>query len=119
MTPERLEYEKELAAVERQTRAARRELNDLILGAEEFDLVLTIETDPHWPPEMGHYDMVGNARLSRERYQRLAALKAAADEADEGRKLCDGGFHSWIDETGKLSPDTKCTRCGELYGDPT
>jgi hypothetical protein len=36
------------------------------------------------------------------------------DEDDD----CAHGIHSWIDAVGKLPPDTKCTRCGELYGNP-
>jgi hypothetical protein len=31
---------------------------------------------------------------------------------------CAKGLHSWIGETGKLPPDTRCTRCGEPYGNP-
>lgn len=32
---------------------------------------------------------------------------------------CVQGLHSWIDEAGKLAADTPCTRCGELYGEPS
>jgi hypothetical protein len=39
------------------------------------------------------------------------------DEAEE-RVKCAVGLHSWIDHVGKLSPDTRCTICGEPYGDP-
>jgi hypothetical protein len=82
MTRERETYNQELAAIDRQTRAARKELNALIRGAEAFDLVLTIEQSPLWPPAMGNYETVGKVRLSRERYQRLAALKAAAEKSE-------------------------------------
>lgn len=33
------------------------------------------------------------------------------------RSDCEAGFHSWVYTNGKLPPDTKCTTCGELYGD--
>lgn len=31
---------------------------------------------------------------------------------------CMSGIHSWADTPGKLPPDTKCTCCGETYGEP-
>ena len=31
---------------------------------------------------------------------------------------CENGIHSWADAVGKLPPDTKCTHCGEAYGNP-
>lgn len=40
-------------------------------------------------------------------------------KADDGHEIdCEAGVHSWVNETGKLPPDTACTECGELYGDP-
>lgn len=39
----------------------------------------------------------------------------ALDEDDDD---CAQGSHSWINETGLLPPDTRCTRCGEEYGHP-
>lgn len=41
---------------------------------------------------------------------RLAALNHAQD--------CAEGLHSWVHEPEKLSPDTPCAYCGELYGHP-
>lgn len=31
---------------------------------------------------------------------------------------CESGLHSWIYETGKLPANTRCNRCGALYGNP-
>lgn len=44
----------------------------------------------------------------------LRAYPQDDDDEDE----CAQGIHSWIDAVGKLPADTKCTRCGELYGNP-
>lgn len=43
-------------------------------------------------------------------------LYAAAHQS--GAEDCAQGLHSWVNETGKLAPDTRCTRCGEAYGNP-
>lgn len=119
MTPEREAYEKAKAELEYLTMNIRQELLDLIRGAEALELVLTIETGPLWPLEMGHYDMVGSVRPARARYQRLAQLQAAAEKSEQNALDCAAGIHSWSGELGKLPPDTKCSHCGELYGDPS
>lgn len=36
----------------------------------------------------------------------------------EEQAECRAGVHSWSAEIGKLHPDTPCTVCGELYGNP-
>jgi hypothetical protein len=59
--------------------------------------------------------MVGNVRITRARQQKLEGLRLAAEKSEDD---CAAGLHSWIHETGKLPPDTKCTRCGEPYGNP-
>lgn len=82
MTPERYEYEKECAAIERQLRAGRKELGQLLGGADEFELVMTVELEPNWPLAMGHYRMVGQVRITRARQQRLEALRAAAEKSE-------------------------------------
>ena len=37
---------------------------------------------------------------------------------DNNLPICANGIHSWADQTGKLDPDTRCTRCGERYDNP-
>lgn len=56
----------------------------------------------------------------------VSVLLSLAELADEEKYQidpdadddCANGLHSWIGETGKLPPDTRCTRCGEPYGNP-
>ncbi|HVH93179.1 MAG TPA: hypothetical protein VM783_17580 [Candidatus Acidoferrum sp.] len=45
-------------------------------------------------------------------------LERYRDEQEANKKNCAAGIHSWIDSIVTLSPDTKCTFCGEPYGDP-
>jgi hypothetical protein len=45
-------------------------------------------------------------------------LQIAADLLSKEDPDCAEGMHSWVNETGKLPPDTACTRCGALYGHP-
>lgn len=40
------------------------------------------------------------------------------DDCQDSANDCADGMHSWVNETGKLPPDTRCTRCGALYGNP-
>ena len=71
----------------------------------------------------------GDATVVRRQLWRVGSkLFSKADYAmdhAEGRKapttqdeLCAVGLHSWVDATGVLPADTKCSRCDELYGDP-
>lgn len=50
----------------------------------------------------------------------LADARDSYAEETEGQpdEDCAQGSHSWINETGLLPPDTRCTRCGERYGHP-
>ncbi len=51
-------------------------------------------------------------------YARIVNVSNVQVEAIKPDPDCEAGLHSWINKTGKLPPDTACTRCGELYGDP-
>lgn len=46
------------------------------------------------------------------------AYETLVSEFPKEDEDCAQGLHSWIDETGKLPADTRCTRCGALYGNP-
>jgi ribosomal protein L37E len=94
-------------------------------------------------PRCGHSDMLDVAAIVQVRLTRDGTDADQSDSADHtwdddsacscahcgwegtvfdaspGGNECAAGIHSWIGEKGKLPPDTPCTRCGELYGDPT
>jgi hypothetical protein len=41
------------------------------------------------------------------------------DEEATANEDCAMGMHSWLYEVGQLPPGTKCTHCGERYGNPS
>lgn len=45
-------------------------------------------------------------------------LERYRDEQEANKKKCAAGIHSWIDSLTVLPLDTKCTFCGEPYGNP-
>lgn len=82
MTPEREDYERQLAFTQRGVDGASRELAALIRGAEEWDLVLRIDVHSHQPPEMGEVFMVPDVRITRKRQRELEALRLAAEKSE-------------------------------------
>jgi len=78
MTPERYAYEREKNSAIRQLAAANKELKYLIEGAEDLELVLTIDLVPQTPLAMGNYKMRGDVRITGARRRRLEELEAAA-----------------------------------------
>jgi hypothetical protein len=52
--------------------------------------------------------------------ERLALVRAAIAKAEGENPMreCLAGIHSWAYDVGKLSPDTRCKHCGEMYGNP-
>lgn len=71
--------------------------------------------------EAGRLPALWEAYTAEEQDQWLETVADTARQAlkeIEEADPCKMGIHSWADEVGKLPADTRCTRCGELYGDP-
>lgn len=74
--------------------------------------------DGKWRIVCGDHDTTYPSRDAAARAEYKLAQRETTANEDKAHADCALGIHSWSDAIGKLPPDTKCTHCGELYGNP-